>query len=109
MKLNGWQRIYCVLALVWGSYVAFGAYKDVYELSSNIEKYEQRILLIEAGTFVEGDQRIDFLHNVISETEDKKVSAIITAVFTGVTPPVLIYLILIWIIAGFKVAEVSES
>lgn len=108
MKLNGWQRIYCVLALTWLSYVAFGAYKDVYELSNNIEKYEQQILLIEAKTSAERDQRIDFLHNVIFETEDKKVSTTIAAVFAGVTPPVLIYLILIWIIAGFKVAEVSE-
>ncbi|MCS4308306.1 hypothetical protein M2404_002661 [Rheinheimera pacifica] len=108
MKLNGWQRICCVLALTWVSYVAIGAYKDVYELSNNIEKYEQQILLIEEKTFAERDQRIDFLHNVISETEDKKVSTIIAAVFAGVAPPVFIYLILIWIIAGFKVAEVSE-
>lgn len=107
MQLNGWQRIYCVLALLWSAYIAFGAYKDIYELSENIENYERRIQLME-DTSTERYQRTDFLHTVISEAEDKRVLVIATAVFTGVIPPVLIYLVLIWIIAGFKVAEVSE-
>ena len=107
MRLNGWQRIYCVLSVLWLAYISFGTYKHIHELSENIENYERQIRLV-VETSTERDERTDFLQAVISKAEDKKVSAIATAVFNGFIPPVLIYLVLIWIIAGFKVAEVPE-
>lgn len=71
MRLNGWQRIYCVLSVLWLAYISFGTYKHIHELSENIENYERQIRLV-VETSTERDERTDFLQTVISKAEDKK-------------------------------------
>lgn len=119
MRLNGWQRVYSLLVVAWISYWAFAAYSDfisaenrIAELQATIERYQQQIpagsVLPEKSLFIHHfqgaspEQLLVFYKEQLTEVQQNKSLNNILILLIAVVLPVVIYLLIAWIVAGFR-------
>lgn len=112
MRLNGWQRIYCILVFSWAIYIALSTYSNLAKADDRIEVAE-RILAgfetLDAETAAERKELDSYHNEAIKLAEEDKVATMIAAIFLLIVPPVLIYLVVAWIVAGFRKKELKEQ
>lgn len=119
MQLNGWQRIYSLLVVAWISYWAFAAYSDnalidsrITELHAAVERHQQQPPTASdpslANSFIHHfqggspEQRLALYKEQLLEVQQNKSANNIFLLLVATVPPVVIYLIIAWVIAGFR-------
>lgn len=111
MRLNGWQRIYSVLVFSWVIYIALTTYSDLAKADDKIEVAE-RILAefktLDAETAAKRKQLKDGQYESIKWAQEDKVTSFTFAIFLAIIPPLLIYSIIAWVVAGFRAQEIKD-
>lgn len=119
MHLNGWQRIYVVLVTLWLAYWAHAAYTDnvvlnkrIAELQAAVERYPQQpeqgsgsaVTNVITQTLQGKDVKNlrPYYQELLLQAQQEKTATNLIALFLSVLPPLVVYLILAWIIAGFR-------
>tara|TARA_R110002126_G_scaffold202480_1_gene349901 strand:- start:2108 stop:2482 length:375 start_codon:yes stop_codon:yes gene_type:complete len=117
MHLNGWQRLYCVVVVMWAGYLAYTSYSDtaiankrIVELTAAVERMEatpepDATLAGSAVHYIGGQssaQLAERYQQQLNQVQDSKTTTIITALLLAVVPPILFYLLIGWVVAGFR-------
>lgn len=119
--LNGWQRIYIVIVVSWLSYLAYIAYSqsaaaesNIAELQAAVERYQkaqqnttasddrgvfEQILV---GSPLSPEQWLAHYQAQLTQVTEVQRQNLIFILVLATLPPLLIYLILSWIVAGFR-------
>ncbi|EIW88369.1 hypothetical protein AGRI_11222 [Alishewanella agri BL06] len=117
--LNGWQRIYIVIVVSWLSYLAYIAYSQftvaesrIAELQAAVERYQNHqedTTVLANGSVIthhlSGPGPEQWLANYqaqLTQVTEAKRQNLIFILVLATLPPLLIYLILSWIVAGFR-------
>ncbi|OCW96279.1 hypothetical protein [Alishewanella sp. HH-ZS] len=119
--LNGWQRIYIVIVVSWLSYLAYIAYSQftvaessIAELQATVERYQKAqqdtIVSDDGGVFeqilvgspLSPEQWLAHYQAQLTQVTEAKRQNLIFILVLATLPPLLIYLILSWIVAGFR-------
>ncbi|MFN3711006.1 MAG: hypothetical protein ACK4GU_11235 [Alishewanella aestuarii] len=117
--LNGWQRIYIVIVVSWLSYLAYIAYSQftvaesrIVELQAAVERYQNHqanTAVLANGSAIthhfSGPSPEQWLANYqaqLTQVIEAKRQNLIFILVLATLSPLLIYLILSWIVAGFR-------
>lgn len=116
MHLNGWQRLYCIVVVTWVGYVAYTAYADttsanlrIVELTAAVERMETQpeadsSLAAAIRHHISGpssQQLAERYQDQLNAAKDSKTTNIAVAAFLAVVPPIFLYLLIAWVVAGF--------
>ena len=99
MRLNGWQRLYCILVVGWVGYLAFAAHSDLSFADERIVELTAAVQRMEAQPEPDGTLAGSITHHLNGHSPAQ----------LAVVPPVLIYLIIIWVVAGFRSSAPAAS
>ncbi|WP_213995224.1 hypothetical protein [Arsukibacterium sp.] len=124
MRLNGWQRLYCILVVGWVGYLAFAAHSDLSFADERIVELTAAVQRMEAQPEPDGTLAGSITHHInghspaqlaehygqqLNQVQDSKTTTITTALLLAVVPPILIYLIIFWVVAGFRSSAKAAS
>ena len=124
MRLNGWQRLYCIVVLSWAGYLAFTAYLDLNFANQRIVELTAAVQRMEVQPEADGTLAGSIRHHIdgisperwaehykknLDTVQQSKTTTITTALFLAVVPPILIYLIIVWVVAGFRSSARAAS
>ena len=124
MHLNGWQRLYCILVVGWVGYLAFAAHSDLSFADERIGELNAAVQRMEAQPEPDGTLARSITHHInghspaqlaeryqqqLNQVQDSKTTTITTALLLAVVPPVLIHLIIVWVVAGFRSSARAAS
>ncbi|KKO43889.1 hypothetical protein WG68_18290 [Arsukibacterium ikkense] len=117
MRLNGWQRLYCIVVVMWVGYLAYTAYSDntiankrIVELTAAVERMEATPepdgTLAGAITHHLGGQSpaqlAEHYRQQLNAVQQSKTNTIFSALSLAVVPPILLYFVIGWVAAGFR-------
>lgn len=118
MKMNGWQRLYCIIVVLWVGYLGFSAYSDTTLFNERIVELTDAVARAEAqqtrpeddGSLVSAirhhaygspDLATQYQHQ-LNAVQESKIANLVFLVFLAIIPPILLYFIIAWVAAGFR-------
>ncbi|MEE2003203.1 hypothetical protein QWY20_17245 [Alkalimonas sp. MEB108] len=111
MRLNGWQRMFCVFLIPFWAYLAITLYQELSTINTRVQQLDYRLEELKSAPEQQHpprfnrEQTIVELQQHLKQQQVAKNFTIILVVFFAIPVPAIFYFTIAWIAAGFRIKD----